>query len=431
MHYLFESKINDIGGFKSKAIEWLKDFGVFCVLDSNVQINTNNSLPYKTFDFIVAAGVHREVKPPEECLEDLDREIHKKENWFFGFLTYDLKNSFENLSSDNIDLILWPEFYFFIPQYLILLKGDKVHILSFKDDGAYIFDIIMSLNVLERKERQMIEMQPRMSKREYVEKVNSLRQHILLGDIYEVNFCQEFFTNSEIDPYELYCSLNDISPTPFSTFFKRDKKFLLSASPERFLKKDGERIISQPIKGTAPRGNTLQNDVFFKEELYTSPKERAENIMIVDLVRNDLSRIACKNSVKVDELCGIYSFSNVHQMISTVSARLKTQSFKEIIESTFPMGSMTGAPKIRAMELAEQYEITKRGIYSGAVGYVDPDFNFDFNVVIRSMQYNQELKYLNYMVGGAITWLSDAEKEYDECLVKASAIEELLKSSEI
>ena len=150
--------------------------------------------------------------------------------------------------------------------------------------------------------------------------------------------------------------------------------------------------------------------------------------MIVDLVRNDLSRIAVKNTVKVDELFGIYTFDQVHQMISTISCEVKAETtIKDILQATFPMGSMTGAPKIRAMKLIEKFEETKRGLYSGAIGYISPEGDFDFNVVIRSIQYNTLKMYLSFMVGGAITIASDAELEYQECLVKAKALFEVLE----
>jgi para-aminobenzoate synthetase component 1 len=206
------------------------------------------------------------------------------------------------------------------------------------------------------------------------------------------------------------------------------EQFLLSASPERFIKKVGKKIISQPIKGTARRGANEEEDKQIKHHLFNDPKERAENIMIVDLVRNDLSRTADKGSVIVEELCGIYTFPQVHQMISTVVSELREDvHFIEAIRQCFPMGSMTGAPKVRAMKLIEKYESTKRGLFSGAVGYITPEGDFDFNVVIRSILYNARNHYLSFMVGGAITMQAEAEKEYEECMLKAKAIMRVLK----
>ncbi|WP_316933289.1 anthranilate synthase component I family protein [Pedobacter lusitanus] len=268
-----------------------------------------------------------------------------------------------------------------------------------------------------------------MDRKTYLSKVNELREHIARGDIYEVNFCQEFFAeNAAINPYEVYLNLNKLSPTPFSGFFKLHGKYILSASPERFLCKRGEQLISQPIKGTAKRSHNQIEDELIKTALKNNLKEQAENVMIVDLVRNDLTKSAIRGTVKVNELFGIYSFPQVHQMISTVSCRMNPELHPvEAIANTFPMGSMTGAPKVRAMELIEETECSRRGIYSGAFGYFDPEGDFDFNVVIRSILYNEEKKYLSFQVGGAITFASSAEAEYEECMLKASAMIKTLK----
>lgn len=250
-----------------------------------------------------------------------------------------------------------------------------------------------------------------------------------MGDIYEMNFCQEFYDeNANIDPWETYKRLNAFSPAPFSCFLKMEDHFLISSSPERFIRKERKMIYSQPIKGTAKRGKTADADKSIKNELVQNKKEIAENIMIVDLVRNDLSKVAKKGSVKVEELCEPYSFPQVHQLISTIAAEAKENiNPTDILKACFPMGSMTGAPKIRAMKLIEKYEITKRGLFSGSVGYIDPDGNFDFNVVIRSILYNQKNQYLSFITGGAITALSEANSEYDECLLKANAMKKVLQ----
>lgn len=413
--------------FKKKSLRWLQGFDVFCMLDSHAEHKTHQPLEYRNYDLIIAAGVSDEISSVTGSLKDIDRAVEKSNEWYFGFFSYDLKNSIENLASNNADLLGWPDFYFFRPQHLLLLKNDAVTILSSSIQPTELFRLINSVEPQIFPGIRKASVQSRMSKKEYIDSVNNLRKHILRGDIYEVNFCQEYYSETTIDPFSGYEQLSEISPTPFSCFLRLHHKFLISASPERFIKKQGNTIISQPIKGTARRGLSPAEDERIKLQLTRNPKERSENIMIVDLVRNDLSRIAKKRTVRVEELCGIYTFSHVHQMISTITAKLNTHSIEEIIRSTFPMGSMTGAPKIRAMQLAEQYETTKRGLYSGAVGYISPNKDFDFNVVIRSLQYNHAKNYLSYMVGGAITWLSDAEKEYEECLLKAAAIEKLLK----
>ena len=244
-----------------------------------------------------------------------------------------------------------------------------------------------------------------------------------------MNFCYELFNeNVEIDLFETYKKLNKLTNAPFSCFGNFNNKYILSASPERYIRKTRQQITSQPIKGTIARGVDEMTDLTQIENLKNNQKERSENIMIVDLVRNDLSKIAAKNSVKVEELCGIYTFETVHQMISAVSATIKPHiTFLDILKATFPMGSMTGAPKIRAMELIEKYESTKRGVYSGCVGYVKPDGDFDFNVIIRTLLYNSKKKYLSCMVGGAITSKSNEKEEYQETLLKAKALLQALK----
>jgi para-aminobenzoate synthetase component 1 len=271
-------------------------------------------------------------------------------------------------------------------------------------------------------------MQHRISRADYLAKTQALQQHIARGDIYEVNFCMELYAeDANIEPHRLFQELNQKTKSPFSAFIQIVDKYLLSSSPERFLKRVGDRLISQPIKGTAQRHTDMVQDAAEASQLQKSEKERAENTMIVDLVRNDMSRIATKGSVQVEELCKVYPFAHVHQMISTIAAELQIETqVSDAIAACFPMGSMTGAPKVRAMQLIEQYEETKRGLYSGAVGYIDPNGDFDFNVVIRSLLYRKDTEYLSLQVGSALTASSNPEKEYDECLLKAKGVLEVL-----
>ena len=298
---------------------------------------------------------------------------------------------------------------------------------TFESDLHAIQQINESTN---KQINNSIKIKLRIHKDDYFEKINKMLAHIHHGDIYEANFCQEFYAeNTEINPLDTYNKLNNISNPPFATFLKISDKYLLSASPERYLKKRGNTIISQPIKGTAKRSKNAKEDEQLKQDLFDNEKERSENIMIVDLVRNDLSKTAIKGSVEVEELCKIYTFDQVHQMISTVKSKVEhTTNPVEIIKSTFPMGSMTGAPKISAMKIIEALEETKRGLYSGAVGYFTPAGDFDFNVVIRSILYNETKKYVSYSVGGAITAKSDPFKEYEECLLKAKAMRQVLEN---
>lgn len=272
-------------------------------------------------------------------------------------------------------------------------------------------------------------MQQRLSREEYIQKVKALQGHILRGDCYEINFCQEFYAEGvEIDPVAVYRKLNGLSPNPFSVLYKLEDKYLICASPERFLYREGRRIVSQPIKGTARRakGDPVADELL-KISLRQDAKEKAENVMVVDLVRNDLSRVCREGSVQVDELFGVYTYPQVHQMISTVSGELEDKrTFSEILAATFPMGSMTGAPKKRVMELIRDFEPGTRGIFSGTVGYINPAGDFDFNVVIRSIMYNASSRYLSYQVGSGITFYCEAEKEWEECLLKAEAIKKVL-----
>ncbi|RYE51387.1 MAG: anthranilate synthase component I family protein, partial [Sphingobacteriales bacterium] len=330
--------------------------------------------------------------------------------------------------SGNHDSLGFPEMYFFAPKYLVC--GDSAGVEIIIGDRS-IIETINKIKLRRNKNAapSQTKVNPRITKQAYLEKIEKLKKHINRGDVYEVNFCQEFFSeNATIDPISLFQELNHISPTPFAGYFKLHDHYILSATPERFLTKKGNKLISQPIKGTARRSADPLEDESIKKQLRSSKKEQAENIMIVDLVRNDLTRSAQKGTVKVEELLGLYSFKQVHQLISTVSCILDGKvHFIDAIKNSFPMGSMTGAPKYRAMELIEDLEETKRGIYSGTMGYITPGGDFDLNVVIRSILYNSSTKYLSFQVGGAITNASDPENEYNECLVKASAILQVLE----
>ena len=270
-----------------------------------------------------------------------------------------------------------------------------------------------------------------INKDQYIKKVKALKDHIKEGNIYEINFCITFeASNAEIDPVRIYQNLNEISNASYSALAKFNDLYIISSSPELFLLKRKNKLITKPIKGTAKRGATKNEDELLIQQLKNSLKEQTENVMIVDVARNDFSRIATKGSVKVDKLFDIESYKQVHQMVSTVSCDLKENtSFETIIKATFPMASMTGAPKIRAMQLIDEFELYNRGPYSGALGYSNENGDFDLNVLIRSIFYDQKKKYLNFTVGSAITALCDPEEEYNECLLKAKAMLEVLSDN--
>ncbi|SNZ00120.1 anthranilate synthase component I family protein [Flagellimonas pacifica] len=425
--------VQSIQKFKKALLEWSKPNHKIVWLDSNGHVDL-----YGSFDAILAiSGQTDKSSFRAQNIDELDFFIDKKQDWLFGYLSYDLKNELENLNSNNYDGLGFPEVHFFRPDKIITIKGQEINFLYLEDvaheiekDFAKICKIV-ELEEEKSKLHQSVRIKLRIHKDAYFEKANTFLEHIHRGDIYEANFCQEFYAeDTEINPLETYKNLNEISKPPFATFLRLDDRYLMCASPERYLKKLGQTVISQPIKGTAPRGITTAEDEANKLRLENDEKERAENIMITDLVRNDLSKSALKGSVEVEELCAVYTFEQVHQMISTVVSKVsKDKNPVEIIKETFPMGSMTGAPKISAMKIIEELEETKRGLYSGAVGYFDPSGNFDFNVVIRSILYNATKKYVSFSVGGAITAKSDPEKEYQECLLKAKAMRSVLEGT--
>ncbi|MCG2611627.1 anthranilate synthase component I family protein [Flavobacterium sp. SM15] len=419
--------ISNVSQFKEQILSWAQQFREVVFLDSN-------SYPqqYGSYDCVLACDAFTSLKTDyHNAFEDLKQYQQQTKDWLFGYLSYDLKNDTEKLYSKNFDGLNFPDLYFFQPKKLFFLKGNELEIcyLNMCDDELEEdFEEIVEREKGKEEQSLAIKIEQRISKEKYLQKVSEMLQHIHRGDIYEANFCMEFFAeNTKINPLEIYQKLNAISEPPFATFFKNNTDFLLCASPERYLRKQGTKIISQPIKGTAKRVFDEEPDNQSKIDLSENPKERSENIMIVDLVRNDLSHTATKGSVQVEELCGIYTFKQVHQMISTVVSEVEEATSPiEIIKTTFPMGSMTGAPKISAMQIIEDLEQTKRGLYSGAVGYFTPNNDFDFNVVIRSILYNSKEKYVSFSVGSAITAESKPEMEYEECLLKAKAMREVL-----
>jgi para-aminobenzoate synthetase component 1 len=404
---------------KKKMLSWANRFNIFCFLD-----NQDYSIQPQRYECLLAAGTARYISPGS--LKDLDDFLEKNKNWAFGHLSYDLKNSIHHFRSNKEDKIGFPHFFFFVPDFLVHITQNELKIEG--KDCKKVYEEILNQKV-ETTSAPHIAIQQKLSKEEYIQTIRQLQQHIVRGDCYEINFCQEFFAEEAvIDPVSIFQNLTAVSPNPFSALYKLNDCFLICASPERFIAKKGNKIFSQPMKGTAKRNwSDQREDERLKETLQQSAKERSENVMVVDMVRNDLSKICVEASVKVDELFGVYSYPQVHQMISTISGELKPLvSFSEIIEASFPMGSMTGAPKHRVMELIDEYETSARGIFSGSVGYISPENDFDFNVVIRSIMYNAANKYLSYQLGSGITFYSDPEKEWEECLLKGEAIKKVL-----
>lgn len=408
--------------FLAKALLWADSYDSACLLHSNEFVD-----PYANVQSILAVGVKQEIVADGTNtfgkIEAFKAKHH--DEWMFGFFGYDLKNELEELHTTLPDELAFPEAYFFTPEILLRFQDRKVTIdapVAMDVPSIYesICDIILSFDgsTLDRP------FQKRMSKTAYLESFQQLKQHIQRGDIYEVNLCQEFYQEDcAIHPPSAYWKLNSVSPTPFSTFFKFQDHYILSASPERFIAKRGTTLLSQPIKGTAKRGNTEQEDLEIIQRLQSDPKEMAENVMIVDLVRNDLTRSAKAGSVAAERQPQVHTFRQVHQLVSTITCEIDPNvTDLDAIKRVFPAGSMTGAPKVSAMALCDRYEKSKRGVYAGAVGYFSPDGNFDFNVVIRTLLYNRTKQYLSFHTGGAITIDAEAENEYAECLLKANGI---------
>jgi para-aminobenzoate synthetase component 1 len=414
---------HQIQPFAEKALQWALQQEAYVAYYTSCGI----TYPYGAFPHLLAIGAHQVLNLGDAPFERLLQEHQHTPDWYFGYFAYELKNNIHRLNSRNPGDSSLSPCTFFSPLHLLHFKEDGV-LIETTGDPQLLYQVISEVKIKPLQPVKAASLKIGMQKEEYLQKVNKIREHILEGDCYELNLCMEFRAeNYHADPLQLFRRLNSTSPTPFTCFQRFGDQYLISASPERFLKKEGNLLISQPIKGTIKRGKSAEEDLALREQLAGSEKDRAENLMIVDLVRNDLARSCSWGSVAVPELFGIYSFRQLHQMISTITGSLRPGvSFTDAIKAAFPMGSMTGAPKHIVMELIDRYENAQRGLYSGAAGFITPEADFDFNVVIRSILYNSSKKSLSFSVGGAITWDSDPELEYQECLLKAKAILETL-----
>jgi para-aminobenzoate synthetase component 1 len=415
----------ELDSIKRRILHWASQSSILLFLDNN-----QYQIPKGKYECLLGLGAIRQYKIEDGDFSKLILDQQTNKDWLFGHLNYDFKNQLENLVSHHANYFLFPESYFFCPDIVCYIKREEntLFIESATKCPEEIWKEIQEQIILEGKaNEQKIKFEKRIQKEEYLSIIHKLKQHIIDGDCYEINFCNEAFCKEAIiDPLISFERLNLLSKAPFAAYYKINEQFLLCASPERYLRKEGNWILAQPIKGTAARKTNPIEDQQQKDQLLNSLKERAENVMIVDLMRNDLARFCTKGSVNVDELFGIYSYPQVHQMISTISGQLQSNYTPfDVLKLSFPMGSMTGAPKIMVMKLIEQYEKARRGLFSGCVGYISPDEDFDFNVVIRSLFYNKNTQYLSYQTGGAITYDSKPEEEWQETCLKADAIERL------
>ena len=404
-------------------LNWCRQFNIFCFLDSHEYKDDQSD-----YDWLLAAGCRNSVSLDRKTgFEKLRAFSLQHKDWMFGHFGYEFTHVNETSQTANELEVNFGDGFFFIPEMLICCQNNEISIECTSFLPESIFNEIQSCNpVIEKNMGAAITLQHGITANEYKTRLQSIKKHILRGDCYEINFCQSFYAkDAVIDPFYFYMQLVALSPNPFSAFYRLDDLYCLCASPERFLKKTGETIISQPIKGTAKR-NLSDNalDEINRKNFASSEKEKSENVMIVDLVRNDLSKVCMKGSVQVKELFGIYSFPQVHQMISSIEGKVDPSTeWTEIIKACFPMGSMTGAPKKKVMELIDKYEQFPRGLFSGSIGYITPQEYFDFNVVIRSLMYDSSKKLISFKAGGGITFNSDIDKEYEESLLKADYLE--------
>ena len=402
-------------------LNWSKQFSILIYLDSN-----GYKSQYGCYECLMAVGAQAQVSD----LDSLQASYEQEKDWLFGHISYDYKNNLiPRLKPARSNTQAIGTFNFFRPDIVCYIAPEcselVVESLTIAPDEVYN-------SIIQCEEHIAIALpevhfKKRTRREQYLKAIEQLREHIRNGDCYEINYCNEGYAEHvSLEPLQAFTALNQLSRAPFAAYYRTGDNYMMCASPERYIQKAGDVVCSQPIKGTAGRGTDEATDSAISKQLYNSIKDRAENVMITDLVRNDLARSCVPGSVHVDELYGIYTFPQVHQMISTISGKLSDDcSLTDAIANSFPMGSMTGAPKIKVMELIEQYEDVARGLFSGTVGYITPEGDFDFNVVIRSLFYNSATQVLSYQAGGAITYDSTAEGEWEEMRLKAWALERI------
>jgi len=420
-----EINIDNLKDFKEQVLLKSKDYSHACILDSG-EINT--ALQKDKYEFLAALGCSEKLEVSRHSFHALDEFQKHQKDWIFGAMTYEIKNELDlSLMQENASTVVFPHLFFFKPITVVLvLKENPGKAIVLSLDEGFTLESKKPLGIPTNK-LESPNFKSNFTKEEYINTVEEIKERIEEGLYYELNLCQEFKASGvSIDPIQLYKKMSQSNPVPFGAYLSWGCKYLLCSSPERFLRKEGLLVTSQPIKGTARRGETELEDTTLRIDLFNNEKERAENVMIVDLVRNDLSKTCKTGTVEVEELFGIHSYRYVHQMISTIIGEITSHSETiNSIKNAFPMGSMTGAPKLEVIKNIDTLEKSARGLYSGSVGYIDPKGNFDFNVVIRSLIYKEDEEKLSYHVGGAITYDSQPEKEYEECLLKAKGITSL------
>jgi len=347
-------------------------------------------------------------------------------DWTFGHLCYEWGDLWQRSIGRHATEGKFPLSRWMVPRWVVeWSRGDAVlHALPGDEVSARAFAEHLSTARPAHVPVSGMEWSCRTSRETYLRNARRLMRHIQRGDIYELNYCIERTCEVKSwDPFAAFDQMLRRTQAPFAGFHRLDGRFALCASPERFLAFDGARLVGQPMKGTRPRSPNAAEDDRLRDELAGDAKERSENIMALDVMRHDLSRVAASRSVRVDELCAVHSFPQVHQMVSTVSARIRDgQTPFDAVRAAFPMASMTGAPKIRAMELIDEVEDQARGLYSGTLGFFAPDGTADLNVVIRTVLYDEATGRASLSTGSALTAACDPEQEWEECELKAHTV---------
>lgn len=401
--------------------------------------------PFTTFKYEQDICTINEKKINGDPFEEIKKLIstYKVENntelpyvaGAMGYFSYDLGRKIEEIPVMALEEVKVPDCYFYFYDNAIVVDNLEkrtyitgLGILKSKEDSVKeIKDIILKGNKVKYNElnNSDTEFASNFGKDEYIETVEKFRQYIRTGDIYIANLTQRFCCETTKEPYEVYKNLRHINPAPFAAFMNVEDFSIVSSSPERFLEIRNNVVETRPIKGTRPRGKNSEEDLKNKMELINSEKDKSELLMIVDLERNDLSKVCKPYSVKVTELFELEEYSTVFHLVSTVIGELKEEhTAVDCIKACFPGGSITGAPKVRSMEVIEELEPTRRNIYTGCIGYLGFDGNADFNIVIRTILMKDKKAYLG--VGGGITWESIKEDEYEETLDKARALMRVL-----
>ncbi|QEK11031.1 aminodeoxychorismate synthase component I [Crassaminicella thermophila] len=357
-----------------------------------------------------------------------------------GYLGYDLCHHIEKLPRHAVDDVNIPDCYIGLYDGIIIIDHQKEEVfasaLGIKSPEEETIQKIINtikageekgVNIKIPKNNKPINLKSNFKKEDYIKAINKIKSYIKAGDIYQANMTQRFECDLQITPFELYAKLREINPAPFASYIDFGEGQIVSSSPERFIQIKNRIIETRPIKGTRPRGKTPTEDIKNREELLSSEKDKAELLMIVDLERNDLGKVSKTGTVEVTELFHLEEYATVYHLVSTIIGKMKDDcDVIDCIKATFPGGSITGAPKIRSMEIIDELEPTQRNIYTGSIGYIGFNGDTDLNIVIRTILCKNQKAY--FQVGGGIVWDSDAELEYEETLHKAKALIKALES---